>query len=382
MNIAIIKRKYMAKGGGGAENYARYIVNGLIEKGHKIFILAKQFEAKQTENLHHIPVKMNKMLASSGTTAFHKGAQKILPKAIKEYNIDVTYALSRTFPVDVFRVTEQVHIEWMNLNYPSYQKLNPRHKGILNLERNIFNTKNCKAAVTNSKLSKELIIKHYGFPSENIHIISNGINMQFYDSPKANKNELRTELIPSNLSEKFILLFVATNFEIKGLEQAIAATARLPQKIKKNTLLLILGGDNPDKYKKQAEGLGILDNIYFAGTANDVKSYYYLSDILVYPSLGEPFGNVCLEASASGLPVITTRQNGSCEVVTHNKNGYILDSPNNIDQITDSIAAFYQLAQKSKQDICEQAVKATLKYRWDSHLENLEKLLSTISANK
>ena len=241
MNIAVIKKKYQSDGGGGAEKYARNIVTGLIKKGHKVFVLAKNFLAEENENLIHIPVRVSKITSSSGTTAFHKGVQKILENVVSKYNIDLTYALSRTWPVDIFRVTEQVHIEWMDLNYPPLHKYNPRHKGILNLENNIFKTDNTKAIVSNSELVKNLILKHYQYPANKINVIRNGLDKSNFDLnyDKKLKTNLRKQFLNKNELDKFILFFIATNFHIKGLESAIKSIAKLSEKIRKKLYFLL-----------------------------------------------------------------------------------------------------------------------------------------------
>jgi UDP-glucose:(heptosyl)LPS alpha-1,3-glucosyltransferase len=51
------------------------------------------------------------------------------------------------------------------------------------------------------------------------------------------------------------------------------------------------------------------------GARPDVERWYAAADALVIPTLYEPFGNVHLEALASGLPVVTTTAAGGAEAV-------------------------------------------------------------------
>jgi UDP-glucose:(heptosyl)LPS alpha-1,3-glucosyltransferase len=380
MNIAVIKRKYQEMGGGGAEKYARYIVNGLINKGHRVFVLSKDFSGEKNENLIHIPVKINKLTSSSGTTAFHKGVQAILKDVVKKYNIDLTYALSRTSPVDVFRVTEQVHIEWMKLNYSSIQKYNPRHKGILDLEKDIFKKGNTKAIVTNSDLVKKLVIENYNYPMSRINVIRNGLDKENFalDHSLKLKTKLRGNLFSEECSNKIILFFISTNFHIKGLESAVKAVAQLQKNVRDKVLLVIAGGDDPKKYQRFAEKVNIQDKLLFIGSCRNPKDYYLASDLLLYPSLGEPFGNVCLEAAACGLPVITTRQNGSSEIVKNGRNGFLVENANCIDELALSVEKYYKLSASEKKDFSSKAIESAKNYDWDKHLDELEKLLISI----
>ena len=104
--------------------------------------------------------------------------------------------------------------------------------------------------------------------------------------------------------------------------------------------------------------------------------------MLIYPSLGEPFGNVCLEAAACGLPVITTKQNGSCEVVVNGKNGYLVNNANCIEAISESIEKYYNLSATDKNNFIQSSIKSAKKYDWKDHLNQLDKLLLQTSTSK
>ena len=62
-------------------------------------------------------------------------------------------------------------------------------------------------------------------------------------------------------------------------------------------------------------------------------------DLLLNPSITETFGNVTLEAMASGVPVIAARATGSTSLVTEGQTGRLVE-PGNIGAFANAIAAY------------------------------------------
>lgn len=82
-------------------------------------------------------------------------------------------------------------------------------------------------------------------------------------------------------------------------------------------------GDGP--YRAEMEKrLG--KNAYFTGylRGKDLSTAYASSDVLVFPSTTETFGNAVLEGMCSGLPAIVPDAGGVVEIVTHDKDGFIV----------------------------------------------------------
>lgn len=379
MKIAIVKRTFLKEGGGGAEKYVRNIVEGLIKRGHTITVISEKFESEQTTKLTHIKPNSPKRIYSSGTTKFQSEVKSTLNKI--RNNFDILYSLSKIYPSDIYRATDQVHIEWLMLNKSKLVKFNPRHRGILNIEKNIYKKENTKAVVTNSNLVKNLILKYYNFNADDIHVLRNGIeNKIFFPvSSSTDKQTLREKLFSNFYAKKTIFLFAGSNFEIKGLKEAIASFAQLPSEFINNSLLYVAGGDNSEPYIKQAEKLGIASKIIFLGEKRNMRDYYAASDMLLFPSLGEPFGNVCLESFACGTPVITTEQNGSCEIITEGVNGYVIDSAKSLMKMSEKLASFIQLSKELKESFSNKAVEASKSYSWELHVDELEKLMQKTS---
>jgi UDP-glucose:(heptosyl)LPS alpha-1,3-glucosyltransferase len=107
------------------------------------------------------------------------------------------------------------------------------------------------------------------------------------------------------------LLFVGSGFERKGLATAIDALARLPG----DSRLIVIGKGDAAVYEARAERLGVAKRVAWLGARPDVERWYGAADVVVLPTIYEPFGNVHLEALASGVPIVTTSRAGGAEIV-------------------------------------------------------------------
>ena len=368
MDIGIIRRRYDPNGG-GAERYAARVIDGLIQKGHQVTLYAEKFSNVPAE-LELVEIPRTK-LSLCKTQSFAENAQK----ALCNHAHDITYALSRYLGADIYRQAEQVHKIWMPIYYSNLEKLNPRHRGILKLEEQLFKKENTKRVVTNSTLVKSQIFNHFQYPKDQIIVIQNGVCSQtFYPASFEEKQRLTKK---SKLDKSVQLLFVADNFAIKGLHSLIIALTNLKSPLKDRIKLTIIGGDESSPYLKKIGNSGLSDQIFFKGkvSKDELRSYYCLSDLFVYPSLYEPFANVCLEAAACGLPIITTRSNGACEIVAEEKGGYLIDKADDIDELTNSIEKFAQLEDKDKEKMKKFIYQSSQAYRWGKHIDELEALM-------
>jgi UDP-glucose:(heptosyl)LPS alpha-1,3-glucosyltransferase len=85
-----------------------------------------------------------------------------------------------------------------------------------------------------------------------------------------------------------------------------------------------VGSEDIGFYRNEALRLGRQEYVHFCGFSAEIERYYAAADIFVYPSHYEAFSLVTLEAAAAGLPLITTRINGSEELVREGENGFFV----------------------------------------------------------
>jgi glycosyltransferase involved in cell wall biosynthesis len=118
------------------------------------------------------------------------------------------------------------------------------------------------------------------------------------------------------------LLYVGRVSDEKNLPLLADVFLRLAAR--RPDLHLIVVGDGP--YRRQMEARLAGAPCTFTGCLDgeDLAEVYASSDILVFPSATDTFGNVVLEAQASGIPVIVSDRGGPAENVIPDVTGLVL----------------------------------------------------------
>ncbi len=178
-------------------------------------------------------------------------------------------------------------------------------------------------------------------------------------------------------SNNFKLLYVGRISKEKNLD-VLAGAFHLLRRIT-DRVQLILVGDGP--YRKQMEKrLGkaqVLFTGYLEGEA--LARAYASSDLFVFPSATDTFGNVVLEAQASGLPVIVTDQGGPKENVIAGKTGMVVPAGDEETLVKTVMALMRDKARlesmkiNARKYIESRSFEAAFLDTWDLYLHSPEK---------
>ncbi|GAB5046707.1 glycosyltransferase family 4 protein [Thermodesulfovibrio sp. TK110] len=328
MKIAFIKRNFSYHG--GAEKYLSTLIGSLKKKEWEIHIFANKWIKNEEVLFHKVPILP--LCSFLRAYSFNRN----LNINLKEF--DCVISFERTTKQHIYRAGEGCHKRWLELRSCFESKLkkfsfklNPLHRYYLRLERQIF--EKTPLIIANSHMVKNEIINYYGIPSSKIIVIYNGVDTEKF-SPENRKKHSQLRQTLKLPTDRKIILFVGSGFRRKGLITLLKAMAILKYK---QYLLLIIGKGDIKKYMKISKNLGIEDKVFFMGARKDIESFYAMADLFVLPTIYDPFSNATLEAMASGIPVITTINNGVSEIIEEGKEGFTIKDPFAHEELADKI---------------------------------------------
>ena len=377
MKIALIRKCYTDFG--GAERYTAALAEHLLKSGHEVHVFANEWKIGKKETasslivFHRVP--MLKGLSVLEALSFAINSRRML----KREWFDIIHSFERTIYQDIYRAGDGCHREWLKQRTkidPWYKlisnRLNPLHLSLLWIEKKIFEHGNYKIIIANSKRGKDEIIEHYGVPSKKIKVIYNAVDTNRFNlnNPAEIRMKVRNSLGIS--ARDRVLLFVGSGFKRKGLAATIKSLAKLKSGIK----LIVIGKDRVGPYRSIVKRMGIEKHVNFVGPVTDVERYYCAADLFIFPTIYEPFSNVCLEAMASGLPVITSRINGASEVLEEGKNGYIIENPIDPVEIGKKIQMGFKLNRRLVQNFNSELLQ---QFSWEKHLRQLFDIYESIT---
>ena len=252
-------------------------------------------------------------------------------------------------------------------NFHSYSQ----HYGIGWLRRPIlaylrkFHNKSCVTLVPTEGIRRELQVHGYG----NLEVVARGVDTELF-SPAHRDADLRASWGVDETTQ--VVLYVGRLAPEKNLKLVFAAFAAMHKCNPHSRLVLV--GDGPDRATLQAA----YPQAVFCGMRSgvDLSRHYASADVFLFPSLTETFGNVTIEAMASGLAVVAYDYAAAEELIDHNQNGVLAAYDDEDAFIAQSVrlAADPALAQR----MALAARHTAQQMKWDNIHDRFEQVLYAI----
>lgn len=328
---------------GGAEKYAGMLAEWLVRAGHEVHVFARivdEEELPSQTRIHRIESPAPPGLGWRRAQRFAANSARELARHdfdlvvgfVKVWRQDACIAVAGTHPASLVHNSRRFRQPYRTVWWLG-KLLSPKQWSFRSLERRQFHSGQVPLIIAPSRMVAEQFHQYHAVPYSRIVVVPNGIK-EVPDLVELNRRRAGFRKRHKLGEDEVAVLFAAHNYPLKGLEPLLLAFAPVARQ-RPEAVLFVCGSPRDDAYRRLARRLGIAEQVRFEGFVDDIRAAFAGSDLFAFPTFYDPGSLVVPEAMASGLPVITTKQNGAADLVTEGVHGFVIDDP----WSTDALAA-------------------------------------------
>jgi UDP-glucose:(heptosyl)LPS alpha-1,3-glucosyltransferase len=361
MRVALVIERFEPESG-GAEGVAWQVAGELARAGDEVHVVARRAAPLAGVTPH--PVRVPALWQPLRVYAFSRAAARAAPRG----DYDAVYSFSRTLHQDVYRAGAGSHLDYLRRRYraPARQlrRLSPRHALLADLERRVFADAS-QLVVCNSEMVRGEIARRHAVEPRRLVLIRNGVELERFSGAANARERLRSEL---RAGDSVVFLLAGSGFARKGVDTALRALARarLPAQ------LWVAGADPSERWRRLADALGVAGRVRFLGFRHDLPALYGAADALLLPTRYDAFANVCLEAAAAGLPVLTSGANGAAELFR--ASGLVVEDAEDVAGFAAALETLAERGTRLRLGDAARAVAAA--HGWPAHVAKLRALFA------
>jgi len=343
---------------GGVESVVWHVARGLVEAGDEVHVLTRR--GVEAPGVRLVPLPVSALWQPWRVLAFSRAAAR----AAAAGRYDVVHSFTRTLHQNVYRAGGGSHADYLARRggaawRRAARRLSPRHAVLLAIERRVFADPR-QTIQCNSEMVRREIAARHGVPAGRLVVIWNGVDLVRFRPPAAR---------PARAAPVWLL--VGSGFARKGVDTALRAlsTAR-----SRDTQLWIAGRDAPREASALASRLGVAGRVRFLGERSDVEALHAEADALLLPTRYDAFANACLEAAASGLPVVTSGANGAAELLRDG--ALVVDDPEDVAGFARALDRLEDPALRARLGAAARSVAE--RHGWAQHVAELRALYTRV----
>ena len=319
MDVALALFRYFPHGGMQRDLMAT--ARSLQARGHAVTVYCHTFDAPVPDDLAvevlRAPGRTNHARATAFARAFAERAAAARPDVVLGF--DKMPGLDLYFAADPCFVARTADRPWP-------YRWTTRYRAFSALERGVFEAGGARVLLLDAR-QQESYQQHYGTPSERFLVLPPGVALDRRRGDDAPERRRRCREVLALPEDAFVLLMLAANFELKGLDRVLRGIASLEPSARARTHLLAVGGGAAPKWTAQLDRLGLSTTCHLLPGRDDVPDLLQAADLVVHPARRDTTATVLLEAVAAGVPVLCTSVCGYADHIRSAKSGVVLDEP-------------------------------------------------------
>ncbi|MBO9129633.1 glycosyltransferase family 4 protein [Bacillus sp. 165] len=217
------------------------------------------------------------------------------------------------------------------------------------------------AIVVCSQYMKVEVAEILNASQQSIFVFPNGIDDKFFEQVTGS-TDIRTKY---QLENQKLVFSIGRIVNEKGFQTIVDAAPSVIAKCR--NVFFIIAGKGPmlEYYRRLVNDRGLSKTIKFLGhiTEEEQRAFLQQSDIVLVPSLYEPFGIVALEGMLAKKPTIVSDVGGLSEIISHGRTGYKME-PGNSHSLVQQITAVLD-EKKEAEKIAQEGQRYVLEhYSW------------------
>lgn len=364
MRIALATGNYHHVADGVALTLNR-LVRYLLDNGHDVLVLAPEIENPPIQHIGNMVAVPSFKMPGRPEYRITWGMGPSAYEALKEFKPDLIHlatpdmaAIQLIFWAKPREIPVVASYHTHFTSYMGYYRLEWTIPLIWMLMRWFYGSAR-SVFVPSTSMAETLAT--YGI-DQNIKIWARGVDTIRFAPDKRNAAWRR---VLGVADEDVLVTFVSRLVWEKDLESVIETYQKLHAECPRVKTMII--GDGPAIHDLKSA----LPDTIFAGflSGDDLAMGYASSDVFLFPSTTETFGNVTLEALACGLPAIVANATGNRSLVTHGETGYLIP-PRDVNEFARMIR-FLVEDDATRKRMSANARNFALGFTWDAIMGGL-----------
>ncbi len=349
---------------GGAEVHAKEIFSRLVEKGHSVDLLCSSYPSAPREEI----VDGVRVVRRGGRFNFNFVAAMTLLREFKGkgYDILVEDLNKIAFFTPLFlRMPRLVIVHHLFGSTVFREVAWPVAAYVYAWELPLKSVYHASRFEVVSESTKEDLVER-GLPSENIHVVYNGLDHEIHSGGGNGGPE----------DPPYILYFGRLK-RYKRIEIIIEAFRDIVKKVENVRLVIAGDGDHSDALEMLGESLGLGDRLTFTGRVSDAEKtrLFRGATLAMNTSEKEGWGMTNVEAQACGCPVIAADSPGLRESVVNGKTGFVV--PVETGELVDRAVEILQNPQL-RASLSAQALRWAARFSWDEAADRTLEILELV----
>ena len=383
MNLLYITKTSLVGEGGGGEERAREVVDGLSDRGHDVTAICGKTEPGLQKNTTYRGCHLRHVWCGPEFALGEGRLGFLLPRylfafcslpvlamalARSEYDAIVenmtpyptlTVLLARLFAVPIIAVQHEFH------GRDCIEMYGPLTGRIQLVVQRLHRALSYDAVVVPSSPVKTAL-EEYGIATDRIEVVPNGIDYERYHRPAVESTPGR-------------LVTVGRLCKRKGQGDLLRGFARLNRAHSSTTLDIVGAGPRRANLEALAAELDIAESVTFHGFVSEQQKIRLLNEaeLFVFGSHQEGFGIGILEAMATGLPVVARKLPVYEEFFENDINGFLVSEPF-VENFADASKTLLE-TDKRRAEIGARNRKAAADYGWEHTVGDTESILVEIA---